>query len=282
MAAAQEHIHYALPSVADSQSEIERLDMMHIAIRGYMHGRLSFAPLEEMDAPPQRILELGCGSGAWAIQAAEELPAAHVVAVDLSPFPDRPVPSNFEFIQLDITKELPFAPHSFDIVHSRFVFGHVAKPRETLARIASLVAPRGFLLLEDFDSESLLWTSPPAAARFTELYVAMYREHDQEPDIGRNLKQIMENLDGFGSPAHEHKAAVPLGVQLDDYNDAMRAFARGMRNTDIHAAGLLIARQGGNYGFTDDVLEAYLSAVNTADYAAIFDVYFCWARRTAL
>ncbi|KAF7374725.1 Methyltransferase str3 [Mycena sanguinolenta] len=59
-------VYPVLPPASDS----ERLDTMHNTIA-------------------RKIIELGCGSGAWAIQAAKQFPDAQVVAVDQSPLPDR-------------------------------------------------------------------------------------------------------------------------------------------------------------------------------------------------
>jgi len=44
-------------------------------------GKLHFAPLQS----PMRILNLGTGTGIWAIDVADRYPAAHVIATDLSP-----------------------------------------------------------------------------------------------------------------------------------------------------------------------------------------------------
>ncbi|KAG6894081.1 hypothetical protein C0992_007578, partial [Termitomyces sp. T32_za158] len=62
-----------------------RLDELHMGIKAYMKGALTFADIK----PPGSILDLGAGSGAWAIQAAHQYPNATVIAADLSPLPDR-------------------------------------------------------------------------------------------------------------------------------------------------------------------------------------------------
>ena len=60
-----------------------------------------------------------------AIQAAQTYPEAIVTAIDISPLPPRPLPSNMRFLQLDAMETLPFETGSFDIIHVRFVFVHV-------------------------------------------------------------------------------------------------------------------------------------------------------------
>ncbi|KAG6878074.1 hypothetical protein C0992_008654 [Termitomyces sp. T32_za158] len=66
-----------------------------------------------------------CGSGAWAIQAAQTFPEAIVTAIDVTCLPPRPLPPNIQFLQLDVTKPLSLQLESFDIIHARFVFVHV-------------------------------------------------------------------------------------------------------------------------------------------------------------
>jgi hypothetical protein len=81
-----------------------------------------------------------------AIQAAQMYPEAEVIAVDISPLPQRfvqvphliqarkstsrlirPLPANVKFQQLDLSSdsELPFGPETFDVVHIRFALIHV-------------------------------------------------------------------------------------------------------------------------------------------------------------
>ncbi|KAG5718712.1 hypothetical protein E4T56_gene16591 [Termitomyces sp. T112] len=62
-----------------------RLDELHNGIKAYFKGALAFTDIKN----PKAILDVGAGSGAWAIQAAQQYPDATVVAADISPLPDR-------------------------------------------------------------------------------------------------------------------------------------------------------------------------------------------------
>ncbi|TFY77289.1 hypothetical protein EWM64_g6721 [Hericium alpestre] len=150
--------------LASGTGEWERLDAMHQGIRDYLVGKLTLAPLEK----PRRILELGYVSssisGAREIDycstrhsvqvpehAAQEYPDAEVVATDMFPLPPRPLPPNVKFQKVDITGSLPFAPGSFDVVHIRFVLCHLPHGTAVIPRLADLVAPGGYLLLDDLN-----------------------------------------------------------------------------------------------------------------------------------
>jgi ubiquinone/menaquinone biosynthesis C-methylase UbiE len=65
-------------------------------------------------------VDLGAGSGAWAIEVAEQFPSAHVRGVDISPIQPTDVPYNCDFILADLNEDLNFADTgSLDLVHSR-------------------------------------------------------------------------------------------------------------------------------------------------------------------
>ena len=58
-----------------------------------MNRELHKAPLEN----PQRILDVGTGTGIWAIDAAYLYPDAHILGTDLSPIQPAWVPPNCQF-----------------------------------------------------------------------------------------------------------------------------------------------------------------------------------------
>src|SRR5260370_23310926 len=66
---------YPLPK---DTSEINRLDFQHYLLRTGFRGNFA-APL----ADPTSILDVGCGSGRWAMELAAYFPIAQVVGVDL-------------------------------------------------------------------------------------------------------------------------------------------------------------------------------------------------------
>jgi len=55
------HIAYLYPN---DEQELDRLDMQHHMFKLINEGRLFFAPVEN----PQRILDIGTGSGIWAME----------------------------------------------------------------------------------------------------------------------------------------------------------------------------------------------------------------------
>lgn len=68
-----------------SQREQERMDMAYHSLLLMFDGESFFAPVEN----PQRILDVGTGTGIWALDVGDQYPSAQVVGIDLSPIQPR-------------------------------------------------------------------------------------------------------------------------------------------------------------------------------------------------
>jgi cyclopropane fatty-acyl-phospholipid synthase-like methyltransferase len=68
-------------------------------------GKLYVAPLDETKT--QRILDIGTGTGIWAIEMADQFPQAEVIGTDLSPIqPSWYVVLKLSMVVQDLTDEL--------------------------------------------------------------------------------------------------------------------------------------------------------------------------------
>lgn len=126
--------------------ELERLDIKHHVMMLLCGGHLHLAPLPS----PGRILDIGTGSGIWAMQMAEQYPESMVIGTDLSPVQPgkyEPMaqmsekiemtsqcmlnncsgPSNIQFMIDDVNKPTWSWPNDnyFDYIHSRYMIGSI-------------------------------------------------------------------------------------------------------------------------------------------------------------
>jgi SAM-dependent methyltransferase len=105
---------YWLPN---DEEEMSRLDLQHIVWSLCLNGRLCIAPLPtEME----RVLDLGTGTGKWAIEFADKHPTVQVIGTDLSPIQPTCVPPNCSFVVDNIEDEWIFR-EPFDYIHSRTI-----------------------------------------------------------------------------------------------------------------------------------------------------------------
>lgn len=73
----------------------------------------------------QQVLDVGTGTGLWAIDFGDKYPSACVLGTDLSPIQPSWVPPNVSFQIDDCTQEWTFPPNSFDFIHIRWLFGSI-------------------------------------------------------------------------------------------------------------------------------------------------------------
>lgn len=106
-------------------------------------------------ASPATILDVGCGTGRWAMEMAQQFPQARVIAGDIAPpTPGESlghgvavIPPNVEFHVFDATHPLPFADGSFDFIYIRLLYSVLPAPAwEPLIReLARICRPGGWI-----------------------------------------------------------------------------------------------------------------------------------------
>ena len=164
----------------ESSAEKARLMQQDRLLTEKMGGLLPELP----DAHYQRILDIGCASGGWALELAFTLPETEVVGLDIS---ERMIHyaqdqakvqslENTQFHVMDATKPLAFPDASFDLVNARTIAGFM--PRliwpEFIGECRRILRPGGVIRLTECD----LWgiTTSPAFERLHELtLLAMHR-----------------------------------------------------------------------------------------------------------
>ncbi len=71
------------------------------------------------------MLDVGTGTGIWAIDFADEHPESEVIGTDLSPIQPSFVPPNLRFEIDDVEDEWIFK-NKFDFIHCRMLTGSIA------------------------------------------------------------------------------------------------------------------------------------------------------------
>ncbi|KAG5665310.1 hypothetical protein KAF25_009435 [Fusarium avenaceum] len=140
------HGRYPLPN---DEAEQNREDMLHAMVLEATDGRYFYAPLGEN---PQRIADLGTGTGIWAIEVGEKYPSAEVLGLDLSPIQPTWVPPNVKFMIDDIEDEW-LNGDDFDFVHLRNMIPILKSPVLLLKQIYANMKPGAWVELQDVDGQ---------------------------------------------------------------------------------------------------------------------------------
>lgn len=119
----------------------DNLDLFHHIYTLTLDGALYLAPIGDRS---QRVLDIGTGTGIWAIDFADAHPSASVIATDLSPIQPEIVPPNVEFQVDDFTASWTFTPASFDFIHARSIYGSVADYQALYTEVRNALKPGGW------------------------------------------------------------------------------------------------------------------------------------------
>jgi SAM-dependent methyltransferase len=103
-----------------------------------------------------RCLEVGGGGGSIAAWLATRVgPTGHVLVTDIDTRFLQPLEAhNVEVRRHDITAD-PLPESAFDVIHVRLVLNYLSDPAHVLARLRMALKSNGWLVCEEFDSESM-------------------------------------------------------------------------------------------------------------------------------
>ncbi|KAI8272881.1 methyltransferase domain-containing protein [Colletotrichum sp. SAR11_57] len=135
------------PIEVDEQAELDRLDFLSDFLIKVMEGKLYHAPIDSNQV--HRILDIGTGTGIWAVQIADEFPNAEVIGKDLSPVQMEWVPPNVKFEVDDV--ESPWIGPKYDFIFSRTMAGAIADWPQLAKNVFENTNPGGWAEFQDWD-----------------------------------------------------------------------------------------------------------------------------------
>ncbi|KAJ2898478.1 hypothetical protein MKZ38_003867 [Zalerion maritima] len=136
---------YILPN---DDGENDRLDLQHHLDILVFEGRLALCPKAESGA--KQVLDVGTGTGIWAIEFADLHPEANVIGVDLSPIQPDFIPPNCTFEIDDVEKEWTWSK-PFDFVFARHMCASFQDYQGFVDKAFSALEPGGYLEMQDLD-----------------------------------------------------------------------------------------------------------------------------------
>ncbi|PUU82488.1 S-adenosyl-L-methionine-dependent methyltransferase [Tuber borchii] len=228
--------------IPNDEPEQERQDIIHHIYLIMLDGKLVRAPVSD---GIQRILDIGTGTGIWAIDAAETYPSAQVIGTDLSPIQPSWVPPNVIFQIDDAESDWTFAKDSFDLIHIRHLNGGIKDWGKLIKQSFDALKPGGWLDVAEFECRLKSDDGTLLAEGDLSRFYDLVNEAADKSGQGFNIAASLDNLildAGFEKVNHE-EVKLSLGTWPAD-----------KKQKDMGAFSLLA---------TEDCFEAYGMALLT-------------------
>ncbi|KAF6821434.1 methyltransferase domain-containing protein [Colletotrichum musicola] len=209
----------------NDETEMDRLDFNHTLVVKAIGGKLFLAPVPEEKT--HRILDMGTGTGIWAIEAADLFPNAEVIGNDFSAIQPGWVPPNVKF-EIDDVEQPWVNPSNYDFIFCRYMAGSIADWPKLMNNVYENTNPGGWVEFQDYN---LLWESTDGSLtddhhslRWSKLLNEACEKFGKEPCPGPKLEGWVKDA-GFVNVTHQ-KFKIPVGPWPKDphYKDL------GMRN----------------------------------------------------
>jgi ubiquinone/menaquinone biosynthesis C-methylase UbiE len=139
--------------------------------------------------PGLRLLDVGCGPGTITTDLAARVAPGETIGVDRA----AEVVAGLDAgggvtFEVGDVYTLRFASDSFDIVHAHQMLQHLSDPVAALREMRRVCAPGGVVAARDSDYRGMIWhPAEPLLDRWLDLYEAVARTNQAEPDAGRHL-----------------------------------------------------------------------------------------------
>ncbi|KAF2237885.1 S-adenosyl-L-methionine-dependent methyltransferase [Viridothelium virens] len=205
----------------NDDAEMDRLDLFHHIMHLRCDERLHLAPINPYS---QRILDLGTGTGIWAVMMGELYESASVLGNDLSPIQPTLVPPNVSFEVDDMEKEWCYST-SFDYIHCRYLAGAIRDWPKLMRQAYEYTKPGGWVEFKDFTMKFYSTdgsyersactlgderpTPTPSPDRWTTEIITGIKSLGLEPEPGPKLEAWVRDT-GFINVVH-HLLPIPVG-----------------------------------------------------------------------
>jgi SAM-dependent methyltransferase len=180
---------YILP---EDPHEQERLDLQHEMFNKTFGNKLVLAPISRY---LHDVLDLGTGTGIWAIDFADLHPEANVIGIDLSPIQPSFTPPNCKFEVDDFEQSWTFK-QKFDLIHGRMLLTSIGDPPKFFSQSFNGLKPGGWMEMQDMSmpitSDDGTMTKDCAFQRWNDLYCYACRDKmGRDPGWARQYKEWM-------------------------------------------------------------------------------------------
>jgi ubiquinone/menaquinone biosynthesis C-methylase UbiE len=208
---------------SNDEAQNESLDIIHHVLTLLLDGNLFRAPIPD---DVQKVVDVGTGTGIWAIDFADKYPGATVIGTEVSPIQPSWVPPNVEFQIDDCTQEWTFEENTIDFVHMRWLFGSIKDWPALYREAFRCIKPGGWLESHEasvvFRSDDGSVHEKTAMAQFSKLFV----------DGGNKMGQSMTIVED-GVQRTSIEAAGFTNIQEENFKSPFGSWPKDPRQKEI-------------------------------------------------
>ncbi|CAG8440854.1 11563_t:CDS:2 [Ambispora gerdemannii] len=193
--------------IPNDDEEADRLIRYHDAIKD-IWGGLFHSPVEEKLRQGARVIDFGCGAGAWILDMAKQYPNSMFVGIDISPIFPTEFPLNVEFIEYNVLDGLPYEDASFDFIHQKFMAGAFTEAQweeKVIPEMTRLTRPNGWV--EMLESDNFI-SDGNATNRISKALQNFFTSKGMNCRIGEEIPCLLENTNAFSEIKNKKKTII--------------------------------------------------------------------------
>ncbi|KAK0649077.1 UMTA protein [Cercophora newfieldiana] len=246
----------------NDQKHISAFDVAHQWLTMMLSDKLYAAPIPPN---PSHILDIGTGTGIWAIDMADTFPSALVTGTDISPTQPSWTPPNLTFLIDDAQLEWPFPDNHFDFIHIRYLHGGITSWPQFYSQVFRCLKPGGYFQQIEPNIE-LRCDNPAASDQVYQQWAHLFYEAGDK--INRSFRINEEIMTGWARGAGfeditHTKFKIPIGAWPKDKRlKAMGTFTE--LYMDLSLDGFALFPIGQILGWTLEEVQALVANMRKA------------------
>ncbi|KAK1762737.1 S-adenosyl-L-methionine-dependent methyltransferase [Phialemonium atrogriseum] len=267
---------------SNDEQQNEALDILHHVLTLCTNGKLHQAPIKK---GIQKAIDIGTGTGIWALDFADQFPDTEVIGTDISAIQPSWVPPNLKFEIEDCTGEWTFAPNSVDYVHIRWLLGSIADWTELFKQAYRCLKPGGYV--ESFEPDSVMQSDDGTVKETSAMgqWGKFFEEGGKK--LGRPFSVLSDRLQRKGM-----EGAGFVDIEELDFKTPLGSWPHGPREKEIGRYSRLVADQdtegfvlfaANTIGWTKDEIMVYVShlrrEIRSPKHHGYYQQRIVWARK---